>query len=54
MKKTLAIVLMVLCVFSAFAQGAAEGTTATDDQVKVVLLTDSSGIDDKSFNAAAW
>ena len=54
MKKTLAIVLMVLCVFSAFAQGAAEGTTATDDQVKVVLLTDATGIDDKSFNAAAW
>lgn len=54
MKKTLAIVLMVLCVFSAFAQGATEGTTATDDQVKVVLLTDATGIDDKSFNAAAW
>ena len=53
MKKTLAIVLMVLCVFSAFAQGAAEGT-AKDDQVKVVLLTDATGIDDKSFNAAAW
>ena len=52
MKKTLAIVLMVLCVFSAFAQGATEGTTATDDQVKVVLLTDATGIDDKSFNAA--
>ena len=46
MKKTLAIVLMVLCVFSAFAQGATEGTTATDDQVKVVLLTDATGIDD--------
>ena len=53
MKKTLAIVLMVLCVFSAFAQGAAEGNT-TDDQIKAVLLTDATGIDDKSFNAAAW
>ena len=54
MKKTIAIVLMALCVFSVFAQGAGEATTGSDDQIKVVLLTDATGIDDKSFNAAAW
>lgn len=53
MKKTIAIVLMALCVFSVFAQGAGEATTGSDDQIKVVLLTDATGIDDKSFNAAA-
>ena len=51
MKKTIAIVLMALCVFSVFAQGAGEATTGSDDQIKVVLLTDATGIDDKSFNA---
>ena len=50
MKKTIAIVLMALCVFSVFAQGAGEATTGSDDQIKVVLLTDATGIDDKSFN----
>ncbi len=58
MKKTLAIVLMALCCLMVFAQGTAETGTTTaktqDSQVKAILLTDATGIDDKSFNAAAW
>lgn len=54
MKKVLAIALMALVCFSAFAQGQTAAPAAADDQIKVVLLTDATGIDDKSFNAAAW
>lgn len=51
MKKAL-LALLVLCVsFAVFAQGAQE---AQQEQIRTVLLTDSTGIDDKSFNAAAW
>lgn len=51
MKKAL-LALLVLCVsFAAFAQGAQE---VQQEQIKAVLLTDATGIDDKSFNAAAW
>ncbi len=54
MKKTLAIMLILaVCLTSVFAQGAAEAS-AESDQIKVALLTDKTGIDDKSFNAAAW
>ncbi len=54
MKKTLAIVLMALCCLMVFANGGKEATASTDGQIKAVLLTDATGIDDKSFNAAAW
>ncbi len=56
MKRTLAIVLMALCAFMIFANGAKEAQTASTDsgKIKTVLLTDATGIDDKSFNAAAW
>ncbi len=54
MKKTLAIVLMVLCTLSVFAQGAAESGSEESGEIKAILLTDATGIDDKSFNAAAW
>ena len=55
MKKTLAIVLMVLCALSVFAGGAAEAaSSSSSSQIKAILLTDATGIDDKSFNAAAW
>ena len=58
MKKTLAIVLMALCCLMVFAQGTAETGTTTaktqDSQVKAILLTDATGIDDKSFNDPAW
>lgn len=51
MKKAL-LALLVLCMsFAVFAQGAQE---AQQEQIKAVLLTDATGIDDKSFNAAAW
>ncbi len=53
MKKTLAIVLMALCCLMVFAGGGKEAAS-TDGQIKAVLLTDATGIDDKSFNAAAW
>ena len=36
-----------------FAGGGKEAAS-TDGQIKAVLLTDATGIDDKSFNAAAW
>ena len=52
MKKILVFALIVLCAFSLFASGAKED--ASSDQIKAVLLTDQTGIDDKSFNAAAW
>ena len=55
MKKTLAVVLMVLCALSVFAGGAAEAASSSSSgQIKTILLTDATGIDDKSFNAAAW
>ncbi|MBQ0071081.1 MAG: BMP family ABC transporter substrate-binding protein, partial [Spirochaetales bacterium] len=55
MKKVLAIALMAVLCFSAFAQGQPAAPAAgADDEIEVVLLTDATGIDDKSFNAAAW
>lgn len=53
MKKTLAVLVMALLCLAVFAQGATEAQ-ASSDQIKTVLLTDATGIDDKSFNAAAW
>ena len=55
MKKTLAIVMIALCALMVFAQGSSEATSAADNgKIKAILLTDATGIDDKSFNAAAW
>ena len=46
---------MVLCALSVFAGGAAEAaSSSSSSQIKAILLTDATGIDDKSFNAAAW
>ena len=53
MKKTLLVLLVLAICFSVFAQGSSD-TAKADDQIKAVLLTDATGIDDKSFNAAAW
>ena len=53
MKKTLAIVLMVLCAFSVFASGAQEAA-ATKEALKVGMVTDSGTIDDRSFNQGTW
>ncbi len=54
MKKTLAVIMMALCALMIFAQGAAETSSTSSGQIKAILLTDATGIDDKSFNAAAW
>ena len=55
MKKTLAIVMMALCCLMVFAQGASEASAAAENsKITAILLTDATGIDDKSFNAAAW
>ena len=53
MKKVLTFALVVLCALSLFAGGAKEVAEGAKE-IKTVLLTDSTGIDDKSFNAAAW
>ncbi|MFA6934947.1 MAG: BMP family ABC transporter substrate-binding protein [Sphaerochaetaceae bacterium] len=52
MKKTLVVLLVLAMAFSAFAQAQPEAKTS--DKPTVRLLTDATGIDDKSFNAAAW
>ena len=54
MKKILTIALVALCAFSVFAGGSSDAATAENDLPTVLLLTDATGIDDKSFNAAAW
>ena len=53
--KKLALVLMVLVLACGvvFAGGKKE-SVATDTRPTVRLITDATGIDDKSFNAAAW
>ncbi|MDR1971018.1 MAG: BMP family protein [Treponema sp.] len=52
-RKLLAVLLTgLLAVSSAFARGAGGGSSA--GAIKVRLLTYATGIDDKSFNAAAW
>ena len=54
-------VLMLLSVFAVLAAGAfagggkdADSAAAAGDKPTVMLVTDATGIDDKSFNAAAW
>lgn len=53
--------LMFLSVFAVLAAGAfagggkdADSAAAAGDKPTVMLVTDATGIDDKSFNAAAW
>lgn len=53
MKKTLAIVAALAALFSIGCKKKAE-VPANDTGVTTRLLTDASGVDDKSFNAAAW
>ena len=52
MKKFFIICLAVLTVFSVSCQK--KGTANTTGEITTRLLTDATGIDDKSFNAAAW
>jgi len=53
MKKLLCACLVLISVLSISCQKKSAGS-ADDKGVTVRLLTDSSGVDDKSFNAAAW
>ncbi len=53
MKKILVFALVLVLGSVLFAGGAQE-TAVQDDTPTIRLLTDATGIDDKSFNAAAW
>jgi len=53
MKKLSILVLVVCMTTMLFAQGGKE-VAASDGRPTIRLLTDATGIDDKSFNAAAW
>ncbi len=54
MKKLIAGLLCALVAFTAFAGGKTDSTAAKDTRPTIRLITDATGIDDKSFNAAAW
>ena len=55
MKKLSVLVLVLFVGTMLFAQGGRETTAAPKDgRPTIRLLTDATGIDDKSFNAAAW
>lgn len=54
MKKIIAVVLVLLSIGFVFAGGKKDAPIKTDDRPTIRLITDSTGIDDKSFNAAAW
>ncbi|NCC65583.1 MAG: BMP family ABC transporter substrate-binding protein, partial [Spirochaetia bacterium] len=55
MKKLSVLVLVLFIGTMLFAQGGRETTAAPKDgRPTIRLLTDATGIDDKSFNAAAW
>lgn len=55
MKKIITLISVFALAFSVFAGGSSEAKTqTTDSRPTVRLLTDATGIDDKSFNAAAW
>lgn len=53
MKKTLAVLLMLVVCFSGFAQGTKEAT-ATTEALKVGMVTDAGTIDDRSFNQGTY
>lgn len=54
MKKSIAGLLCVLVAFTAFAGGKTDTAKTKDARPTIRLITDATGIDDKSFNAAAW
>lgn len=53
MKKLLAVLLVLVVSFAAFAQGAGESSGA-QDALKLGMVTDSGTIDDRSFNQGTW
>ena len=54
MKKMIILVLVLSLATMLFAQGGKETAAQADGRPTIRLLTDATGIDDKSFNAAAW
>lgn len=55
MKRILALLMVFVVMTSIFAGGSQEASSAkADDTPTIRLMTDATGIDDKSFNAAAW
>lgn len=54
MKKLTILVLVLSLATMLFAQGGKETAAQADGRPTIRLLTDATGIDDKSFNAAAW
>lgn len=55
MKKIIVRVMVVLVLLTIFSGCAKKATvTKVDDRPTIRLITDATGIDDKSFNAAAW
>ena len=54
MKKVSILLLVLLMGTMVFAQGGKEAPAQADGRPTIRLLTDATGIDDKSFNAAAW
>ncbi len=55
MKKLALFALMaVMCVSVVFAGGKKDTGASADSRPTIMLITDATGIDDKSFNAAAW
>jgi basic membrane protein A and related proteins len=54
MKKLLCACLVLISVLSISCQKKSGAGSANNTSVTVRLLTDASGVDDKSFNAAAW
>ena len=54
MKKVTILLLVLVMGTMVFAQGGKEAPAQADGRPTIRLLTDATGIDDKSFNAAAW
>jgi len=54
MKKLVAIMMVLLVALAAFTGCAKKAEAKADTRPTIRLITDATGIDDKSFNAAAW
>lgn len=54
MKRTLSFLVMIAMALSVFAGGSKDSATAKDSRPTIRLITDATGVDDRSFNMAAW
>jgi len=54
MKKIIACLVVLALTFSVFTGCAKKAEAKADSRPTIRLITDATGIDDKSFNAAAW